>query len=97
MWVSDRRFGKISEVELDEVESKVTILLGTATAETLEECFGEIQLQIPPSAVGKRSTLLRTLNRVGGLMDTPKPETFALCNLIDRSRDLTSLYLTRDP
>ena len=61
---SRQKFAKMSaEQELDEVESKVTTLLGTATAETLEECFGEIQLQVPPSAVGKRSTLLRTLNR----------------------------------
>ena len=52
-----------SEVELDEAVSKVTTLVGAATIETLEEAFGEIQLQIPPSAAGKKSLLLRTLNR----------------------------------
>jgi hypothetical protein len=52
-----------SEAEMDEALCRVTTLLGTATVETLEEAFGEIQLQIPPSATGKKSMLLRTLNR----------------------------------
>ena len=49
--------------ELDQVEANVTRLLGTASAELLEEAFGEISLEIPPSAKGKATTLLRTLNR----------------------------------
>ena len=52
-----------SEAEMDEALCRVTTLLGTATVETLEEAFGDIQLQIPPSATGKKSMLLRTLNR----------------------------------
>ena len=49
--------------EIDEVEAKVTRLLGTASAAVLEEAFGEIALTVPPSAEGKATTLLRTLNR----------------------------------
>ena len=49
--------------EIDELEAKVTRLLGTASASLLEEAFGEISLEIPPSAVGKSTTLLRTLNK----------------------------------
>ena len=49
--------------EIDELEAKVTRLLGTASASLLEETFGEIGLTVPPTAVGKSSTLLRTLNK----------------------------------
>ena len=54
---------KMSDTELDVAMSKLTELLGTATVETLEEAFGEIQLPIPPSATGKKGALLRTLSK----------------------------------
>ena len=49
--------------DIDQIGAKLTRLLGTASATLLEEAFNEISLAIPPSAAGKASTLLRTLNR----------------------------------